>query len=164
MIPVITSAYLSIANSGTGGYSETARFVDERICQSQGELEKPDFYFSLMKKVYPELVELRSTAEEAGWDGYGALPITVDAYYRAAAFLWSLPNSTPVPSVSAEPDGHITFEWYRSPQRTLSVSVSPEGDLHYAALLGPNRAFGTEVFFGQAPKAILDLIQRVSAV
>jgi len=41
------------------------------------------------------------------------------------------------------------------------VSVSPEGDLHYAALLGPNKAYGTELFFGEVPKAILDLIARV---
>jgi hypothetical protein len=41
------------------------------------------------------------------------------------------------------------------------VSITPEGDLHYAALIGPNKAYGTEVFFGEVPAGILDLIRRV---
>ncbi len=165
MIPeMITSAYLNIGSFGTRGSSETALFINNQIRQSQNELEKPEFYFSLMKKVLPELMEVRSATTEAGWDGYNAQPITVDTYYRSAAFLLSLPNTTSPPSVSAEPDGHITFEWYHSPRRLLSVSISPEGDLHYAALLGPNKTFGTEVFYGQVPKVISDLIERVKAV
>jgi hypothetical protein len=54
-------------------------------------------------------------------------------------------------------------EWHRSRRRTLSVSVSPEGELHDAALIGPNRAFGTETFFDEVPVTIVDLIRRVCA-
>jgi len=50
-----------------------------------------------------------------------------------------------------------------SRRRTLSVSVSPEGELHDAALIGPNRAFGTETFFDEVPVTIVDLIRRVCA-
>jgi hypothetical protein len=45
----------------------------------------------------------------------------------------------------------------------LSVSVSPDGELHYAALLGLSKAYGTEPFFGEAPRPILDLIFRVGS-
>jgi hypothetical protein len=53
------------------------------------------------------------------------------------------------------------MEWYRSPRRTLSVSVAPGDDLHYAALFGPSRVYGTEAFFGEIPEGILNLIRRV---
>ena len=95
------------------------------------------------------------------WDGYGAAPIAGDTHWQACLFLDTLPLGTPAPSVGAEPDGHLTLEWYRSPRHTLSVSVSPEGDLHYAALLGPAKAYGTEPFLGDIPQSILDLIHRV---
>jgi hypothetical protein len=68
----------------------------------------------------------------------------------------------PAPSIGAEPDGHITVEWYRSPQRTLSVSVSPNRALHYAALLGKERICGTERFGARMPQALSDLIARIN--
>ena len=112
------------------------------------------------------LEELSLVAEKcdaANWDGYGASPVAKQTYSHARSFLDALPVGTPVPTVGAEPDGHLTFEWYRSPRRLLSVSVSPEGELHYAALIGPAKAYGTEPFASEAPQAILDLIRRVIA-
>jgi len=162
MIPeMITTAYLSI---GTNGYSESAQFISTQIARSQTELRRPEFYFSIMKKVLPDLMAVASDGVESGWDGYDARPVTKGTFDRAIAFLESLPNSIHTPTVGAEPDGHITFEWYSSPHRLLSVSVSPEGDLHYAALIGHNRAYGTEMFFGEAPKEILGLIRRIDVV
>jgi hypothetical protein len=75
--------------------------------------------------------------------------------------LESLPLGFPAPSIGAEPDGQLTLEWHRSPRRTLSVSVDGDGNLHYAALLGPNRAYGTEAFFGEFPDAIRQLVWKV---
>ena len=37
----------------------------------------------------------------------------------------------------------LLFEWYKGPRRTLSISLTAVGDLHYAALLGPNKQCGT---------------------
>jgi hypothetical protein len=41
--------------------------------------------------------------------------------------------------------------------------VSPEGELHYAALLGPDSICGTAVFYDEAPAMILNLIAQVGA-
>lgn len=73
----------------------------------------------------------------------------------------SLPIGFPAPSIGAEPDGHLTLEWHRSPRRTLSLSVSPDDELHYAGLFGPSRVYGTEAYFGEVPKSVLHLIRRV---
>ncbi len=110
-----------------------------------------------------ELHQLFQECRQTNWDGYGALPITGETYVLAYQFLEALPLGTSAPSLGAEPDGHITFEWYQSPRRMLSISISPESDLHYAALLGSSTLYGTEPFYGEVPRTILDIIRRVSA-
>ena len=113
-------------------------------------------------KVFEELLETFEECRQPNWDGYGAQPVREETYHLAHQFLAALPLSAPLPSIGAEPDGQITVEWYRSPQRTLSVSISPDGDLHYAALLGSAKTYGTEPFIGEVPKIIFDLIRRVT--
>jgi hypothetical protein len=98
---------------------------------------------------------------EPGWYGYNSLPVTQDALRNAYMFLETLPLGFPRPSIAADPHGHVSLEWYRDRQRLLSVGVSPDGFLHYAALIGPNKVCGTEAFFGEAPRTILELVRRV---
>ena len=98
-----------------------------------------------------------------GWDGYGADAVTAAAVADARVFAEAIDSSLLVPEVSAEPDGALTFEWHRSARLTLSVSVQGSGVLHYAALLGAAKAYGTEPFVGEVPKIISDLIHRVTA-
>ena len=84
------------------------------------------------------LIEGRLDGPLPNWDAYAAAP-GEEAFFLAYRFLEPLPLGAPAPSVGAEADGHVTLEWHRSPRRTLSVSVSAQGDLHYAARLGPSR-------------------------
>lgn len=116
-----------------------------------------------MTDIREELGAVWQKCRQADWDGFGALPISEEALRNAYQFLESLPFGCPAPSVGAEPDGHLTFEWHRGPRRTLSVSVAPDGNWHYAALIGPDEACGTETFFGKAPEAILGLVRRIYA-
>jgi hypothetical protein len=87
--------------------------------------------------------------------------MSLDSLKNARALLLSLPLGMNRPSVGAIPNGNVTLEWHDSATRTLTVAVSPDGDLHYAALLGGDSAYGTEPFFGEAPPTILALIARV---
>lgn len=108
--------------------------------------------------------DLEHVAEECGepdWDSYGASPVLQETIFEAQQFLRSIPTGTPRPTLAAEPDGHVTFEWHVSPNRTLSVSISPEGELHFSAVIGSSRCFGTEPFLGEIPDPILDQIKRV---
>lgn len=111
-----------------------------------------------------QLYDVRENCAYPGWDGYDAVPVSQEAYLNAFRFIESIPLEFPVPTVSAEPDGHVTFEWHVSPRRTLSVSVSPEGEIHYAALMGSTKTYGTEPFSGEIPPNILILAIRVAAV
>jgi hypothetical protein len=161
MLEMLPSAMTPLGVSGSRATSEIARFVSEQALWGCRHLQE-SFTLGLRGKgAFDELSQVYEECLDPNWDGYNALPITEETFRLTRELLEALPLSTPPPSFGAEPDGHITLEWYSSPRRTLSVSVSPEGELHYAALLGESKAYGTEPFFGDAPKVIVDLIHRV---
>jgi len=144
------------------GVGSVAGFVAEQYESGLQKLQESFTLGQLAKGSFSELDRVYDECRTSGWDGYGALPVSVDAFESAARLLLALPLGTPAPSIGAEPDGHITLEWYKSPRQTLSVSVSPDGQLHFAALMGASKQYGTEPFYGNMPQAILDLIYRVS--
>lgn len=112
-------------------------------------------------EIYGELADVWRECSQPDWDGYNAVPVSGESYENAKRLVAALPPGTPQPTAGAEPDGQMTLEWRRSRRRTLSISVSPDDDLHYAALLGPARSCGTEPFRGETPQMLLDLIRRV---
>ncbi len=146
------------------GNSETALFIDKEAQQGRRQLQESRVLGLRGKGAFDDLNHVYADCLEPNWDGYGAMPVSETTYRLAYQFLEALPLGTPLPSLGAEPDGHLTLEWHRSPRWTLSISVSPEGDLHYAALLGTRKAYGTEPFFGDTPRTIMDLIQQVTTV
>ena len=109
-----------------------------------------------------ELADVWAECSQPDWDGYNALPVTRASCMNAERFIHALPQDVPVPCIGAEPDGHVTLQWGRSPLQVLSLSVSHRGELHYAALLGTGRACGTEPFADAVPAVILNLIRQVS--
>ena len=146
----------------TPGFSEAARYVEREALEGWRKLNESNV-FGIESTIRDELGTVWEECRHADWDGFSALAVSQDTLHNTYRFLESLPLGCPPPSVGAEPDGQLSLEWHRGPRRTLSVSVTPEGDLHYAALFGPSRVFGTEAFFGEAPSAIIDLIRRIYA-
>ena len=111
--------------------------------------------------VLRELDAVAEECREANSDGYGALPIAPGSVETARRLILALPSDAPIPSAGADPEGHVTLEWYSRPRRVISLSVSPDGTLHYAALIEQDEAYGTEGFAGAPPQAILELVRRV---
>lgn len=149
---------------GSRGNSATALFVDKEAQQGRRQLQESLVLGLRGKGAFDDLNQVYADCLEPNWDGYGATPVSEATYRLAYQFLEALPLGAPLPSFGAEPDGHLTMEWHRSPRWTLSISVSPEGELHYAALLGTRKAYGTEPFFGDASRTMMDLIQQVTTV
>jgi len=146
----------------TFGNSADAGYIVERVAQGLAQLRKSNSFGAGIKAATQELNYLVEECSSIGWDGYAAAPIEQETIRLAEQFLNALPLGIAAPSVSTEPDGQITFEWYQTPRRLLSVSVSPAGELHYAALLGYRKSYGTELFFGEVPSDILNLVRRVN--
>lgn len=147
---------------GTCGFSDAAQFVHETTARGRRHLQESST-FGIEGNLRDELATVWEECREPNWDGFHAVPVSKDTLRNTYSFLESLPFGFPAPSVGAEPDGSLTLDWHFSPRRTLSVSVSPDDDLHFAALFGPNRDFGTVAFFGEVPNRILDLIRQVYA-
>lgn len=146
----------------TPGFSDAARYIQETTKKDRRYLHDSNV-FGVEGAVRNELSAVWEQCREPNWDAFGALPVSQDTLRNAYVLLESLPLGFPVPSVGAEPDGDLTFEWHRSTRRTLSISINSEGDLHYSGLFGPSRVYGTEAFFGDVPDSILNLIRRVYA-
>jgi hypothetical protein len=152
----------ALAAGATPGHSNAATYVQQQTRENRASFEKPISRAQPRQALLETLAEIYETAREPGWDGHRAAPVAQNTYLNAYRLLEALPSGFVLPSAGAEPDGQLTFEWHRSAHQTLSVSITSDGELHYAALLGPRRAYGTEPFVGQFPDTLLDLVQRVA--
>jgi hypothetical protein len=144
------------------GNSETALYLDK----ASKEISK---YFdgsaTLSKRTaYNDLVKIWNECNTPNWDGYDAYPVERSTLQNANLFISSLPLNYPLPSLGVEPDGHLTLEWYRHPRWTISISISPEGMIYYAALFANSDVRGSEFFSGGISGNLFDLIQRVNIV
>src|SRR5437868_2072164 len=82
------------------------------------------------QEAFEELAEVYKECRNPGWDGYGAKAVEQETLRGTYLLIESLPLGFPRPSISAQPDGQLTLEWYRTPTRTLSLSVDPDGFIH----------------------------------
>lgn len=139
------------------GFSETARFIADANRRDDQALGDSALFSK--QPAYDELAEVWEECRNPNWDGYGASALDQGALQNAYRFIEALPLGVPLPAVGAEPDGDVALEWYRHPRWTLSVSVSPDGTLYYAALFGTSDVRGSEPFFGEVPEIILSMIR-----
>jgi len=96
-----------------------------------------------------------------GWDGHGGVPVDFETYQMTCGIINALPNHLQPTSVSVDPDGQMTLEWYKNVSRLLSVSISPNGEMHYASAVGARKYYGTEFFLGEMPEEILRIIFKI---
>src|SRR5258708_5381123 len=134
ILEMAASLFLSSGTVSTRSASEAARFVEQQAERGRRHLHSSHSLGMGGRGVFDDLCLVADECSAENWDGYGAARVDQDTFRQAYRFLEALPLGTPVPSLGAEADGHLTLEWYRNPNRLLSVSVSPEGTLYYAAL------------------------------
>lgn len=145
---------MSRGNSSTAVYIEKINQANQRHFAQTAALSK--------QPAIDELLTIWTECRTLDWDGYDAFPVKAETLNYAYAFIQALPLGFPLPSVSAEPDGHLAFDWFHAPHWTISVSVSPEGVLYYAALLGNSDPRGSEPFVSEIPERLLNLIKEVA--
>jgi hypothetical protein len=71
---------------------------------------------------------------EANWDGYGALPISLEAKSNALTALYALEKTAPAPAVIPNANGTLSFEW----ETELGVSHLEIGRTRYSFYVRPN--------------------------
>ena len=107
------------------------------------------------------LGETWQRCQQPNWDGDGAEAISAETHEIARRLLESLPSDMPLPSISGEPDGQLNFEWYQAPRRLLSVSISADSTLFWAALIGSEDPRGSCQFVDRFPQSLLYWIGQV---
>jgi len=141
------------------GASEAARLLDEtrrrifKRCNNAVTLSRSDAIEAVLEAWQATNEEWKAQDDEAA--------VTEEVKDAAIRFVQNLPFGFPQPEVTREPDGHINFEWYRSPRRVLSVSIAPNNRLHWAALIGTESPRGAAWYLERIPASILDQIARV---
>ncbi len=118
---------------------------------------------SSKQAVYEELDQVYNECQKPGWDAHSAEAVKPETARHARRLIDALPPEYPLPSVGAEPDGHMTLEWYRTTNQLLSVSVSPEAMLYWAALVGDEDPRDSCRFDGELRETILYWIRRLRA-
>lgn len=109
--------------------------------------------------------QLYALFEEAGNTGTteDRLPIGYDTYINAVRFIDLLPLSAPLPDVSMDPDGEVSFGWFGKPGFSFSVSIGSDEIVTYAGVFGSSNSRGAELFHDRIPSVIIDAARRVMA-
>lgn len=145
------------------GVSDEARTVTGQLSEVKSDIKRESISMGkTFSDLQSELEVILDEAQDRNWDGYGAHPIKYPSYLEAQKFIDSFPLTTLVlPEVSLDPDGEISFEWYKSSDHCFSISFSGDDILTYAGLFGINKINGSEYFGDEIPETILENIKRV---
>lgn len=138
--------------------SDYATFIDQAVQEPRTAIRDSVLGHT---EAIEELHEVWEECRTPDWDGYGAVAVEQQTYTSAYKLIDSLPLGFMRPTIGAEPDGQLTLEWRKSPARILSVSVDPDGFLHYAGIFGASKQFGTLTFFSSAPIELLQLARNL---
>ena len=152
-----------VVSSVSIGASKEAIFLEEQFFESRKHSQDAASLGGKLKTVQEELFDTAEECKSPNWAGCESRPVVLETYQNAYRFVEALPWELPAPEVGVEPDGHLTLEWHHSPQRTLSVSISPEGKIYFASLVGNNKRHGALEFYGEIPSDIIDLIKTVGS-
>lgn len=140
---------------------ELRPFVGHRVeivvRESEPSQELDDARTALLKT----LQETWQRCQQPNWDGDVAEAISMETHDVARRLLESLPSDMPLPTITAEPDGQLNFEWYQSPQQLLSASIGSDGTVFWAALIGSEDPRGSCQFVDQFPQTLLYWIGKI---
>lgn len=162
MTAIIFGSHGGFFNRTSNSGRETAVWVDQLLNSAKEHYELP-ITLDPRERAFRTLNDIFDTHRQSDWDGYGALPISQEAYLEARRLLEVLPNDIFAPEISADPRGAISFEWHKGPNWIFTLTAKGNGLLVYAGLMGKdNRAYGTQNFRDSIPKIILQHIRQLA--
>lgn len=127
------------------GVSAEANILERSVRQSF------DHYFEpKLSLLIPELEELTDASD-------------FETIRAAVQFAYCLPRFAPLPEISVDPDGEISFDWLSPSGEMFSVSVNKENRLAYAGWFGEkSRIHGIEQLAENCPHEIMRGIQKAT--
>jgi len=132
--------------------SDIARQIKLSLEKSLGHYLEPR-----LELLLPEIENLRAVSDET------SIPVHPDTIRAARQFAYSLPRFGPLPEVSVDPDGEISFDWTGSSGEMFSVSVNEQNRLAYAGWFGEkSRVHGIEQLAEGCPQQIVRGIEKAT--
>jgi hypothetical protein len=150
-------------DSFTGTSDESVYPVSEPMRQVKNDFYRTFIFGERSREIKIEIDEIATEGAYDNWDGYGGKAMDPDSWYLANEFFNTIPTTIPAPEVSLDPDGEISFEWYKDRNNIFSVSIGGDKMLTYAGVFGANKARGAEYFSGLIPQAIMENLLRIYA-
>lgn len=155
----LAASALGLDDSGTSREAETLR---QALAETRTHSESSVALFGARSNVIDRLWRLYNECADAGWDGYDASPMSIDAARSAVDLIRALPEGIPWPELTAENDGAISLDWTAGRKRCLSVSTNGSERLAFAWLDGARSGSGVELFLdGRWPIRLLDEIEGI---
>jgi hypothetical protein len=146
--PLDTS--LGLRDWASTGVSDLARQVKLALEESLEHYLK-----TRLELLLPEIEDLHMASDET------SIPVDLDTIRAATQFAYSLPRFGPMPEVSADPDGEISFDWAGPSGEMFSVSVNKQNRLAYAGWFGEkSRIHGIEQLAEGCPQQIVRGIEK----
>ena len=100
------------------------------------------------------LAEVRSGQHES--------ELNYPTFLAAKRFLLAFPKTLPLPEITLDSGGEISFDWEGKNRRMLSVSLRADGRLSYARKLGVMRSsYGVDEFDENIPEAIVESVKKI---
>jgi hypothetical protein len=156
------SAALYVATCRNTAVSDEAGMIRQAAQDIEERLETSDVLFREKYDSLSEIIQMYADCSEDGWDGESARALSGDSVDRAIDFIKAMPANSPMPEVSADPEGCIALDWRVSPHRIFSLSIGQTQRLPFAWRDGTAKGRGVEPFDGQTtPERILFEIQRI---
>lgn len=137
------------------GFSDAADRVRRGFRDSLSHYLKPR-----LDQLVPAIKDVEVSSHASGNLG---VPVDQDTAFMAIAFASLLPRFAPMPEISPDPDGEISFDWIQASGKMFSVSVNRSGRLAYAGWFGEDsRVHGIEKLADSLPQEILRGLLRAS--
>lgn len=135
------------------GVSEAASWLSHKFEEFVRHYSAPR-----LEILVPEIASLLHATTDVEME-----PVTSETVTQALRFALLLPNSVPIPEVSADPDGDISFDWIGRTGKMFSVSVDRTGRAAYAGRFGErSKVHGIEQLSDILPQEILRGIEKIA--
>jgi hypothetical protein len=95
------------------------------------------------------------------WDGEGAKAVREEAIVEALALLALLSPTIPEPEITVDTDGGISFDWQRSRTQMYALSVTGQGVIYYAGIIGSDHTHGHTILGESLPIAVRAHLRRL---
>ncbi len=157
----------AMMNYSTEYFISTQGFSTEATSIAEGKQSILNRFFETVsmgersRNISQRTAEIASIARVRGWDGYDGLPVTIGTHYYARRFMFRLPEHLPLPELSADPDGAISMEWYRTPDWIFSISIDDTGKIDYSGIFADKKVIGSSFFVEEIDSDIIDYIGRI---